>query len=51
VVEGAVRVARAYDLVVIAEGVETESQARALEQIGVDALQGFFFGRPRPGPI
>lgn len=51
VIEAAVLVARAHGLQVIAEGVETEQQAGALSGLGVDTLQGFLFGRPRPGPI
>jgi EAL domain-containing protein (putative c-di-GMP-specific phosphodiesterase class I) len=30
----------------IAEGVETEAEAAALEKIGVHLQQGYFFGRP-----
>lgn len=51
VIEAAVLVARAHGLQVIAEGVETEQQASVLTGLGVDTLQGFLFGRPRPGPI
>ncbi|MCL6607515.1 MAG: bifunctional diguanylate cyclase/phosphodiesterase, partial [Geminicoccaceae bacterium] len=31
---------------VVAEGVETEAQARTLESLGCQAAQGFLFGRP-----
>lgn len=35
-------------LTVIAEGVETDAQARFLADIGCDAFQGYFYGRPQP---
>ncbi len=35
-------------MTVVAEGVETEAQSRCLGEIGVDALQGYFFARPMP---
>lgn len=38
--------AKAYDLKIVAEGVETEQEARLLRLIGYDFLQGFHFGRP-----
>lgn len=36
----------ALGLTTIAEGVETEEQARVLRQLRCDALQGYFFARP-----
>jgi diguanylate cyclase (GGDEF)-like protein len=53
VIEAAVLIARGHGLKVIAEGVETTEQAGILAGIGVDALQGYLFGRPQaglPGP-
>ena len=41
-----VAIARQFDMIVIAEHVETASEARALRQQGVDGFQGFLFGRP-----
>jgi EAL domain-containing protein (putative c-di-GMP-specific phosphodiesterase class I) len=41
-----VTMAHELDLVVTAEGVETEQQAALLDGIGVDLLQGFHFGQP-----
>ena len=35
-------------LSVVAEGVETETQASALADLGVDLAQGYLFGRPQP---
>ena len=36
------------DLVVIAEGIETEEEVRALAEQGVDRIQGFALARPMP---
>ena len=41
-----VQVARALDLVPIAEGVENQAQADALAALGCELGQGFHFGRP-----
>lgn len=48
VIEGAVRIAHCFGLRVIAEGVESAEHATTLAQLGVDELQGYFFGRPQP---
>lgn len=32
----------------VAEGVETEAELRALQALGVDVVQGFLFGKPAP---
>ena len=32
----------------LAEGVETKQQAEACRAIGIDYIQGFYFGRPEP---
>ena len=41
--------ARAHGKILVAEGVETEAQARWLEAIGCEFAQGYLFGRPREG--
>ncbi|MDP9836058.1 diguanylate cyclase (GGDEF)-like protein [Neorhizobium huautlense] len=47
--QATVALARALDIPVTAEGVETEDQAKILRLSGCDELQGYFFGRPMPG--
>ncbi len=46
VIEGAVLIAHRFGLRVIAEGIESAEQASALALLGVDELQGYWFGRP-----
>jgi len=46
VIEGAVLIAHRFGLRVIAEGIESAAQASALALLGVDELQGYWFGRP-----
>jgi diguanylate cyclase (GGDEF)-like protein/PAS domain S-box-containing protein len=41
-----VSLASALDLVVVAEGVETELQANTLRGVGCELAQGYFFARP-----
>lgn len=45
-VSALVAIAKQFDMVVIAEFVETAAEARALRELGVDGFQGFFFGKP-----
>lgn len=42
------RLAEAFDLPVIAEGVETEAHAEMLLSLGCTRMQGFFVARPMP---
>lgn len=44
--EAIARLAHSLDLDLIAEGVETEAQLEALDQIGCENVQGFLTGRP-----
>ena len=48
VVSAIISLSRALRLKVVAEGVETEEQARFLRLLGCDELQGYLFGRPVP---
>ncbi len=48
IVQAIVTLARAMGLQTVAEGVGTAEQAEALRQIGVDRLQGYYFGQALP---
>jgi diguanylate cyclase (GGDEF)-like protein len=41
-------VAHSIDIAVVAEGIESEQQVKILEELNLDALQGYFIGRPQP---
>jgi diguanylate cyclase (GGDEF)-like protein len=46
IVEATVSLARALQIRVVAEGVETQEQAEALARLGCDEIQGYYLGRP-----
>jgi PAS domain S-box-containing protein len=48
-VQAVIDLGHALGLQVVAEGVETQSQADLLRQMGCDIFQGFLFARPMPG--
>ena len=48
IVEAITEMAKRLDIMVIAEGVETATQAEILKTIGCHALQGFFYSKPLP---
>jgi diguanylate cyclase (GGDEF)-like protein/PAS domain S-box-containing protein len=43
-----VEIGRALDIGIVAEGVETAEQIPILAEMGVELLQGYYFGRPMP---
>lgn len=45
-IQGLNDMAKRTDVVLVAEGVETENQAAVIRQIGIDWIQGFQFSRP-----
>jgi EAL domain-containing protein (putative c-di-GMP-specific phosphodiesterase class I) len=50
IVSAVISMAHGLDLHVVAEGVETEAQARHLQALACDLVQGYHFGRPVPAP-
>ncbi len=47
-VRAIVAVARALDLQVIAEGIETREEQQFVKENGVDIIQGYYYARPMP---
>jgi predicted signal transduction protein with EAL and GGDEF domain len=50
IVQAVVDLSKKLGFATIAEGVESEEQAAMLRDIGIDALQGYYFSYPVPGP-
>jgi diguanylate cyclase (GGDEF)-like protein/PAS domain S-box-containing protein len=48
IVETILTLGRTLKLEIVAEGIESDDQLRALEELGCDEAQGFFLARPRP---
>lgn len=46
VLQSVINIAKAYDLSVTAEGVESLSQLEALEHMGCDLIQGYYLSKP-----
>ena len=46
--EALITVAHQFEMFVVAEGVERREEALMLESLGVDCLQGYLFGVPKP---
>jgi EAL domain-containing protein (putative c-di-GMP-specific phosphodiesterase class I) len=51
IVATTVGLGKQLQLSTVAEGVETEAQARALAELQCDQAQGYFFARPMPGDV
>lgn len=47
-VEAMVALARALGIRTVAEGIETETQFALVKELGCDAVQGYFIGKPMP---
>lgn len=48
IIESVVKMAKALNMEIITEGLETEEQVEFLSGIGVDMFQGFYFSKPIP---
>ncbi|MFO1370837.1 MAG: EAL domain-containing protein [Marinagarivorans sp.] len=48
IVHMVLQLARALKLHVVAEGAETQEQVQALEDLGCDQVQGYYFAKPMP---
>jgi EAL domain-containing protein (putative c-di-GMP-specific phosphodiesterase class I) len=49
-IRGIVGLAREFDLITVAEGVEDEATRVLMRDLGVDRAQGYVFGPPQPLP-
>lgn len=50
-VETLLKIARSCDLTLFAEGIETEEQWQAVQELGLDGGQGYYLGRPSDQPL
>jgi EAL domain-containing protein (putative c-di-GMP-specific phosphodiesterase class I) len=48
VVEAVISLARAFGLTTVGEGAEDDATVAKLKALGVDCVQGFVMGQPRP---
>ncbi len=46
IVKSLIKLSKINGYKILAEGVETESEVRVLRKLGVDFMQGYFFGKP-----
>ena len=51
IVASVVELGHKLGLTVVAEGIETEGELRAVREMGCDEVQGFLLGRPGPAPV
>jgi EAL domain-containing protein (putative c-di-GMP-specific phosphodiesterase class I) len=47
IIGGIVAIARQLDVIVLAEGVETEAELTTLRAAGIDLFQGYYFAKPK----
>jgi len=40
---------RSMNVIILAEGVETQEENEIVQQLGIDKIQGFYYARPMPG--
>lgn len=50
-VKGVIDFAKANDIKILAEGIETSEELKKVIELGVDYIQGFYTGRPVANPI
>lgn len=50
IAQSLIELGQSRNIRVLAEGVETEAEHRMMRDLGVDLVQGFYFGRPTPTP-
>ncbi|WP_286239559.1 EAL domain-containing protein [Neptuniibacter halophilus] len=48
IIEAVTQIARAYELTVVAEGIESRKQLELAHQVGCHVFQGFYIERPKP---
>jgi EAL domain-containing protein (putative c-di-GMP-specific phosphodiesterase class I) len=51
IVGGILAMAKQTGITTLAEGVETEQEWHYIRNIGIDLVQGYYFGRPAPEPL
>lgn len=51
IIEAVVFIAQRLKIRVIAEGIETLQQAEKMQALGVNELQGYYFGKPQPPAV
>lgn len=50
-VEALVKIARQFDMFTVAEFIETAEESAMVQKLGVDAMQGYYYGRSAEMPI
>ena len=46
--QAAIHMAHGMDLLLVAEGVETEEQLKGMRDENIDFIQGYYFSKPLP---